>query len=73
MFYLSSLKMSFIPVTAKLNLNQPLLRSSMSHDPSEIILIGWFGENSGEQLCYLIFLRKLSYYDFNFLNVNVNY
>ncbi len=28
---------------AKLNIQQPLLQSSVSHDPSEIILICWFG------------------------------
>ncbi len=32
-----------IPVLAKLNLHQTLLQSSVSHDPSEIILICWFG------------------------------
>ncbi len=31
--------MFFIPVLAKLNFQQPLLLSSASHDPSEIILI----------------------------------
>ncbi len=35
--------MSFIPVMAKLNFQQPLLESSVSNDPSEIILICWFG------------------------------
>jgi len=40
---LTYLKMSFIPVTAKLNFQQSLLQSSVSHDPSEIILICWFG------------------------------
>ncbi len=33
----------FIPVIAKLNFQQPLLKSPVSHDPSEIILICWFG------------------------------
>ncbi len=28
---------------AKLNFQQPLLQSSVSHDPPEIILIRWFG------------------------------
>ncbi len=28
---------------AKLNFQQPLLHISVSHDPSEIILICWFG------------------------------
>ncbi len=27
----------------KLNFQQPILLSSVSHDPSEIILISWFG------------------------------
>ncbi len=31
-----------IPVMAKLNFQQPLLQSSVSNDPSEIILICWF-------------------------------
>ncbi len=35
--------MQFIPVTAKLNFQQSLRQSSVSHDPSEIILICWFG------------------------------
>ncbi len=30
------------PVLVKLNFQQPLLQSSVSHDPSEIILICWF-------------------------------
>ncbi len=37
------IKMQFIPVMAMLNFQQPLLQSSVSHDPSEIILISWFG------------------------------
>ncbi len=28
---------------AKLNFQQSLLQASMSHDPSEIILLCWFG------------------------------
>ncbi len=36
-------KMQLIPVMAKLNIQQPLLKSSVSHDPSEIILICLFG------------------------------
>ncbi len=36
-------KMLFIPVMAKLNFQQLLLQSSVSNDPSEIILICWFG------------------------------
>ncbi len=35
-------KMYFIPVMAKLNFQQSLLQSSVSRDPSEIILIYWF-------------------------------
>ncbi len=35
--------MFFIPVMVKLNFQQSLLLSSVSHDPSEIILIWWFG------------------------------
>ncbi len=35
-------KMEFIPVMSKLNFQQPLLQSSVSHDPSEIILICCF-------------------------------
>ncbi len=34
--------MKGIPVTEKLNLYQPLLQASVSHDPSEIFLINWF-------------------------------
>jgi len=34
--------MPFIPVMAKLNFQQPLLQATVSHDPSEIILICWF-------------------------------
>ncbi len=32
-------KMQFIPVLEKIIFQQPLLHSSVSHDPSEIILI----------------------------------
>uniref|UniRef100_A0A673J0W0 NAD(P) transhydrogenase, mitochondrial n=1 Tax=Sinocyclocheilus rhinocerous TaxID=307959 RepID=A0A673J0W0_9TELE len=39
----------FIPVMAKLNFQQPLLQSSVSHDPSEIILI-----------CYKRFLNVIT-------------
>ncbi len=35
--------MLIIPVIAKLHSHQSLLQSSVSHDPSEIILICWFG------------------------------
>ncbi len=35
--------MSFIPVMTTLNIQQPLLESSVLNDPSEIILICWFG------------------------------
>ncbi len=35
--------MKFILVMAKLNFQQPLLQSSVSHDTSEIILIDFFG------------------------------
>ncbi len=35
--------MSFIPVMTRLNFQQPLLESSVLNDPSEIILICWFG------------------------------
>jgi len=30
-------------VVVKLNFREPLLQSSVSHDPSNIILICWFG------------------------------
>ncbi len=49
-------------VILKCNLNflQPLLRSSESHDPSEIIVICKFGAqeilNATKQLCRLLFL-----------------
>ncbi len=33
---------------AKLNFQQTLLQSSMSHDPSEIILC-WFGNNNNKK------------------------
>ncbi len=36
------LKHIFFSVMAKLNFQQPSLQSSVSHDPSEIILIIWF-------------------------------
>ncbi len=36
-------KMQSIPVMSKLNFQQSLLQSSVSHDSSEIILISWFG------------------------------
>ncbi len=35
-------KITFIPVIAKLNFQQPVFKSSWSHDPSEIILICLF-------------------------------
>ncbi len=35
-------KMVFISVKMKLNIHLPLFQSSVSHDPSEIILICWF-------------------------------
>lgn len=38
-FTLIHFKMSLILVMAQLNFQQPLLQSSVSHDPSEIILI----------------------------------
>ncbi len=38
---------------AKLNFQQPLLQSSVSHDPSEIILICWFGSQE-EKLLLII-------------------
>ncbi len=41
-FYLLYLKMYFIPVIAKLIFQQSLLQSSVSCDPSEIILICWY-------------------------------
>ncbi len=34
--------MQFIYFMVKLNFQQPLLQSSVSHDTSEIILISWF-------------------------------
>ncbi len=37
------LKIELIPLIAKLNFQQPLIESSVSHDPSEIIEICWFG------------------------------
>ncbi len=36
-------KMSCIPLKAQLYFQQPLLQSLMRHDPSEIILMCWFG------------------------------
>jgi len=33
----------FIAAMAKLQCQQPLLQSSVLHDPSEMILIYWFG------------------------------
>jgi len=35
--------MQVIPVMANLNFQQPLLQSLVSHGPSEIIIICWFG------------------------------
>jgi len=49
--------MEFIPVMTKLNIQQPLLQPSVSHDPSEIILI-CSSNILNEQLCYLIFFLK---------------
>ncbi len=37
--FLIHFKIKFIPVMAKLNFQQALFQSSVSHDPSEIILI----------------------------------
>ncbi len=56
--------MKFIPMVAKLNFQQPLLQSSGSHDPSEIILIVCFGVQETfliiiniENSCCLFFLE----------------
>ncbi len=46
--------MLFIPAMAKLNFQQPLLQSPVSHDPSEIILICWLG--SQETFIIIIFI-----------------
>ncbi len=57
-------KIQFICEVAKQNFQQPLLQSSVSHDPSEIILICWF--DSQEAFIILnvensLLLWKLSY------------
>ncbi len=41
-------KMQFIPVMGKLNFQQPLLPSLVSHDPSEIILICLLNKSTGD-------------------------
>ncbi len=48
---------------SQLNFHQPLLQSSVSHDPSEVILIRWFDAQATFLLsmlnrCAAIFLRK---------------
>ncbi len=48
--------MSFIPVMAKLKFQQLLLQSSVSHDPSEFILIWWFGAMFKKHFWLLMFL-----------------
>ncbi len=53
--------MSFISVNAKLNFQQPILQSSVSHDPPEIILICWFGA----QETYLILINIENVYVIN--------
>ncbi len=40
----------------KLNFQQPLLQSSVSHDPSEIILICWFGAQETFLLIIIIII-----------------
>ncbi len=49
-------RVTFILVIAKLNFQQPLLQSSVSHDPSEIILIYCFGA----QETFIIFINAES-------------
>ncbi len=41
---------------AKLNFQQPLLQSSVSHDPAEIILINLFGAQ--EKIIYILSMLK---------------
>ncbi len=48
--------MQFIPVMAKLNFQQPLLQSSVSHGSSEIILMCWFGAQETLILINVIFI-----------------
>ncbi len=43
LFSFNKFKNVIIPVMAKLNFQQPLPQPSLSHDPSEIILICSFG------------------------------
>ncbi len=57
-------------VIAKLNFQQLLLQSSWSHDPSEIIVICWFGAqetfviimNVEKQLLLIFFVETMIYF-----------
>ncbi len=69
---------------AKLNFQMPLLQSSVSHDPSEIILIWWFAAQETfpiiiilllflKQLCcliYVIFCDIINVFTFTFDQLN---
>ncbi len=55
--------MYFIPVMESWNFNSILIHSSMSHDPSEIILTHWFGQ--------VHFLLLLLFFKFDIINIFV--
>ncbi len=49
---------------SKQSVQQPLLQSSVSHDPSEIILISWFGA---------LFTVNFDQFNVSLLNKSINF
>ncbi len=55
---------------AKLNIQQLLLQFSVSHDPSEIILICWFG---AQEMFLIIISDTFDTFKVSLLSKNINY
>ncbi len=55
---------------AKLNIQQLLLQFSVSHDPSEIILICWFG---AQEMFLIIISATFDTFKVSLLSKNINY
>ncbi len=55
---------------AKLNFQQPLPQFSVSHDPTEIILICWFG---AQEMFLIIINATFDKLNASLLNKSINY
>ncbi len=56
---------------AELNFQLPLLQSSVSHDPSEIIFICWFGAQEIYNLLLLSMLKTVVLQNISFFIINI--